>query len=95
MRALAALVVSPVRGFGAGSATAGSGGAAGAAGIGWGGVEPLRDGDGRVVAVLGWGVSGMTWFPFAGGRGVLASAAGRDAGGMGEAALTGGHQGRR
>jgi hypothetical protein len=97
MRALAALVVSLVRGGRSGSATAGSEGAAGATGIGWSGPEPLRDGDGRVLAVLGWGaaVSGMTWFPFAGGEGVLASAAGRDADGMGQAALTDAHQGGR
>jgi len=53
MRALPALVVSPVRGGRPGSATAGSGGAAGTAGIGWVGAEPLRDGDGTVLAGLG------------------------------------------
>jgi hypothetical protein len=61
-RDLLALAASPVRGCRSGSATAGPGGAAGAAGVGRGGAEPLRDGDGRVPAVLGWGaaVSGMT-----------------------------------
>jgi hypothetical protein len=92
MRDLPALVVSRSR-----CATAGPGGAAGVAGIGRGGAEPLRDGGGRVLVVLGWGaaVSGMTGFPFAGGEGAAASAAGRDAGAEGEAALTDAHQGGR
>lgn len=94
MSDLPALVVSPVRGCRSGCATSGPGGAAG---IGAGGAEPLRDGGGRVLVVLGWGaaVSGMTWFPFAGGEGAAASAAGRDAGGEGEAALTDAQEGGR
>jgi hypothetical protein len=97
MRDLPALVVSPVRGFRSWCATAGPGGAAGAAGTGRGGAEPLRDGRRGVLVVLGRGaaVSGMTWFPLADGEGAAASAAGRDAGGEGEAALTDAHQGRR
>jgi hypothetical protein len=99
MRDLPAPVVSPVRGCRSWCATAGPGGAAG---VGRGGAEPLRDGGGSVVVVLGWGaaVSGMTWFRFAGGEGVAASAAGRNAGRPGrrregKRALTDAHQGGR
>jgi hypothetical protein len=93
MRDVPALVISLPR-----CGTVGPGGAAGVAGIGRGGAEPLRDGGGRVLVVLGWvaAASGMTVsFRRCGGRRRVSGRTLPDAGGEGEAALIHAHQGGR